>query len=152
MGYPPKKRQPAAIAPSAQASSPFMKCLPVRMCLSVIGRSIGRKREYGKFRADQGAEFTMYAVVLFAGSDDGIVVAFGVHSAGSLEDVLRAEMDAQLAALAAVLDEIDLSARDVDFVNVERFTIEHLHRSVLFIEHLFQYIIIILVNKNQVSQ
>jgi hypothetical protein len=28
MGYPAKKRQPAAIAPSAQATSPFMKCVP----------------------------------------------------------------------------------------------------------------------------
>ncbi len=30
MGYPPKKRQPAASAPSAQATSPVMKCSPVR--------------------------------------------------------------------------------------------------------------------------
>jgi len=71
------------------------------------------------------------------------VVAFGVHPAGNLEHLLRAEMDAQFAALAAIDDEMDISAWDVDFVNVERFTIEHLHRSVLFIEHLFQYIFII---------
>ena len=75
----------------------------------------------------------MYAVVLFAGSDDGVMVTFGVHSAGSLEDVLRAEMDAQLAALAAVLDEIDLPARDVYFIHVERLAIENFQCEVLAI-------------------
>ena len=30
MGYPPKNRQPAASAPSAQATSPVMKCSPVK--------------------------------------------------------------------------------------------------------------------------
>jgi hypothetical protein len=52
----------------------------------------------------------------------GRVIAFGIEEAGHLQDVTGAVGHAQLAALAAVEDEVDFAVRYHNAVLVEGFT------------------------------
>jgi len=110
-----------------------MKCRPVST-VSVIDHLLRQlKREDGELRTDQRAEFAMNTVVFFSFDDRGIMIPLGIHLTGGLEHVLRAEVNAQFTALAAVWYEVNLSVWGFDVIDVERFPIEYSHRMVLSI-------------------
>jgi len=73
----------------------------------------------------------MYTSVFFAGCDGGVVVSPGVHASGSFQHFLGAEMDAKFATLAAVRDQVHLTVRDAEFLQVERLSIENSHANPL---------------------
>jgi len=64
IGYPPKKLHPAAIAPSAQASSPCMKCLPVRTDRPFNGRPLQCKSQIqGRPTSRIGSECRTHSLI-----------------------------------------------------------------------------------------
>jgi hypothetical protein len=61
------------------------------------------------------------------------MVALGVHLRRCYKHTLRAELYAQFTAFTAIRNQIDLAARDMDFRDVERHTIEYSHLLILSI-------------------
>lgn len=76
----------------------------------------------------------MDTVVFFTGNDGGEVVSPGVHFSRGFKHALRAKMNTQLAAFAAIGNEENLASWDDDFVDVQRLAIEDIQESVLSIQ------------------
>jgi hypothetical protein len=155
MGYPPKNRHPAARAPSAQATSPVIKCSPVKTAafindlpateakprffprgfsfedLETFRRSAGSRvlsvisllrrglyRIDGEIRTDG---FTVMAIDTgFGFFHHGGVVPLHIVFGGHLEDIPRAIGDAVTASLTPFFDDVNDSACDLNFIDIQR--------------------------------
>ena len=126
IGYPAKKRQPLANAPSAQATSPLKKCSPhsipglfaaISRVLHLFYRFILRN-ENGELRADQLTQPAGGAVV--RRDDVRRMVTLQVETLGAGKHVAWTELHAELAALAAVVLDVDRPACARNLVPVKR--------------------------------
>ena len=88
---------------------------------------IRRQGVNGKFRANQGAKFTVNACALFSGSNFRIVVSLYVGLSGNAQNLLRAEADAHFAFLAAFRDDKYFPAWHCYSIQVQRGAGIHLH-------------------------
>jgi hypothetical protein len=76
-------------------------------------------REDGKFRTYHRAKITLNARLLHALGNFRIVIPFSVDLSGNLENFLRAKFNADLAALTALRNKINLSPWDVYLVTID---------------------------------
>jgi hypothetical protein len=97
-----------------------MKCLPVNTVAAPISSLIAGQGEYGKFRADQGAEFAVHAGSFLSGSDLRIMIPPGIHAVGDLQHIPGTELDADSAALAAFQQDIYLTPGNMNLINIQR--------------------------------
>src|SRR5579864_4767575 len=108
IGYPAAKRAPAASAPSQQAWSPSMKCVPVRtprgsafMC-GLLGRGNfgGIDCEVGAIHAAEVAAAALLRLYYM-----WRVIALGVECGGKRKDFGRTKLHAKAAGFAALNDD-----------------------------------------------
>jgi hypothetical protein len=76
-------------------------------------------REDGKFRTYHRAKITLNARFLHAMGNFWIVISFCVDLSGNLENFLRAKLNADIAALTALRNEINLSTWNMHFVTID---------------------------------
>src|SRR5581483_9339206 len=115
MGYPAANRAPAASAPSQQAWSPSMKCVPVstpRGSAFIAHRLRGRRRGRlhtvnSEIRAVHPAQIASAALV----RRDHVrrVVALGIECRGERQDLGGTELHAKAASLTALNNDVDAS-------------------------------------------
>jgi hypothetical protein len=124
MGYPPKNRQPAASAPSAQAWSPSRKCDPVSTPLgSAFNLSLllfPLDHKDGEIGTQHLAQLTMNTGFFIL--DLRRMITLGVEFLGHLQDVPGAIFDAESASLTAVLDDVDLTMRNLHPIAIQWFS------------------------------
>jgi hypothetical protein len=87
--------------------------------------------EDGELGTDYCAEVTMDTRVFLTGSDLRIMIAFYVGINRNLKNIFGAEFNANLATLAALWDEIDLAARYLYFIQINRCTLKYFHRPLI---------------------
>jgi hypothetical protein len=113
IGYPAKKRQPALIAPSAQAVSPFIKNSPTSG--STLGMALFRlnflflKRCHpnGKLRADEFAQTTVNTVVTASGINR--MIPFTVELYRFLQYLSGAKLNAKPTPFTHILEDFNLA-------------------------------------------
>jgi hypothetical protein len=113
IGYPAKKRQPALIAPSAQAVSPFMKNSPTSgptlgMALFPLNfLFLKRCHHNGKIRADEFAQTAVNTVVTASGINR--MIPFTIELCRFLQYLSGAKLDAKLTSFALILQDFNLA-------------------------------------------
>jgi hypothetical protein len=69
----------------------------------------------------------MHAIVFHPRNNFWVVVAFRVDFGGRLKHLARAEFDADIAFLTTLRDDVDLTPRHEDLVNVHGYSCEDSH-------------------------
>src|SRR5271157_2420597 len=121
MGYPAKNLQPTAMAPSAHAMSPFMKCGPTgrfRVFIKSLRLLILLfNNENREIRTHRTAETANYAFALI--NNSWRMNAAGVNLIRLLQHLSWTVLDAVTTTLALILKEMNLCFRRLHFFQIK---------------------------------